>query len=413
MAETQGPIEDARFSIPDTLDKFGADLKRINSLLHTHPETAFQEEFAHDTLTSFLESTGATVRRGTYGIATSFVAEAGHAGRIVVFCAEYDALPQIGHACGHNLIATAALAAFLITAEALQRSGLPGRVRLLGTPAEEAGGGKALLIDAGAFADEDIAAALMCHPVCAHQIFHEPVRGYTGLAALKFIATHMFKTEWRGKTAHAAGEPWNGVNAFDAAVAAYQNVALLRQQMEPEDRVHAVMEVGGTVPNVITDYTRMSWMVRSPTVERSRRLLQRVRVCIEAGASASGCQLNYLESPTYLNLTANKTLCETYVEEMATFGQQVMLQQEKPMNASTDMGNVAHVVPSFHGAFTVPASPDVSLHSPRFADAAGTDEAHESAIQCAKGLAMTAMRVLREEAIAEGAWWDFKHNHGW
>lgn len=294
MAKGLDDITDARSVIGETLDKFNWDLKLLNIDIHGHPETAFQEVYAHDAITKFLETLGYMVQRSTYGLATSFEVEVGSSGRLVVFCAEYDALPQIGHGCGHNLIATSSIAAFLGAAEALKRSGRPGRLRLLGTPAEEAGGGKARLIDAGAF-PKDISAAIMAHPVCARQIFNEPFSGHTGLAALKFIATHMFKTEFRGKSAHAAGEPWNGVNAFDAAVAAYNNVALLRQHIQPEDRIHAVMEVGGTVANVIPDYTRMSWMIRSPTIERSTKLLERVKKCIESGATASGCELNYIE----------------------------------------------------------------------------------------------------------------------
>ncbi|KAI6083426.1 hypothetical protein F4821DRAFT_192727 [Hypoxylon rubiginosum] len=409
MAES---LTGARSVIGETLDKFSPELRQVSLEIHSHPETAFQEVYAHDTITKFLETSGFAVNRSTYGLETSFETEVGSGGRLVVFCAEYDALPQIGHGCGHNLIAISSIGGFLAAAEALKRSGQPGRVRLLGTPAEEAGGGKAKLIDAGAFSG-DIAAAIMAHPVCARQILNDTSSGYTGLAALKFIATHMFKTEFRGKSAHAAGEPWNGVNAFDAAVASYNNVALLRQHIEPEDRIHAVMEVGGTVANVIPDYTRMSWMIRSPTIGRSTKLLERVKRCIASGALAHGCELNYIETPTYLNLTSNKTLCEVYVDEMAGFDQKVLLQQEKPMNASTDMGNVAHVVPSFHGAFIVPTAPDVALHSKHFAQAASTDEAHEVALNCARGMAMMAMRVLLDEKVAEGARWDFENNHGW
>ncbi|KAI1761066.1 hypothetical protein GGR53DRAFT_506932 [Hypoxylon sp. FL1150] len=409
MAES---ITGARSIVGETLGKVSPGLREISLEIHSHPETAFQEVYAHDTITRFLEASGFTVNRSTYGLETSFETEVGSGGRLVVFCAEYDALPQIGHGCGHNLIAISSIGGFLSAAEALKRSGQPGRVRLLGTPAEEAGGGKAKLIDAGAFSG-DIAAAIMAHPVCARQILNDTSSGHTGLAALKFIATHMFKTEFRGKSAHAAGEPWNGINAFDAAVASYNNVALLRQHIEPDDRIHGIMEVGGTVANVIPDYTRMSWMIRSPTIARSTKLLERVKRCIAAGALAHGCELNYIETPTYLNLTSNKTLCEVYVDEMASFDQKVLLQQEKPMNASTDMGNVAHVVPSFHGAFIVPTAPDVALHSKDFAQAASTDEAHQVALNCARGMALMAMRVLLDEKVAEGARWNFENNHGW
>ncbi len=302
MFSSREPIAVARSVIGETINEHSPDLKQLSLDLHAHSETAFKEFFAHDTIANLLEAKGFAVTRSAYGVETSLEAESGSAGRLVVFCAEYDALPQIGHGCGHNLIAMSSIAAFLGVVEALRRTGSPGRVRLLGTPAEEAGGGKVRLIEAGAFSG-DVAAAIMAHPVCAQNIFYEPFRDYTGQAALKFIATHIFKTEFHGKTAHAAGEPWNGVNAFDAAVSAYNNVALLRQHIEPDDRVHAIMEAGGTAPNVIPDYTCMSWMVRSPTIQRADKLLGRVKACIQAGAAAAGCELNYIEWVCSVSIT--------------------------------------------------------------------------------------------------------------
>ncbi|KAI2618577.1 hypothetical protein GGS26DRAFT_574459 [Hypomontagnella submonticulosa] len=394
------------------IDGANQDLRKyINQELHQHPELAYEEVFAHDTITKFLEDRGFTVKRSTYGLATSFEAEIGSSGRLVVICAEYDALPQIGHACGHNLIATSSIASFLGAAEALKQSGAAGRIRILGTPAEEGGGGKAKLIEAGAFKD-DISAAIMAHPITSH-LLPSSRDGYVGLAALKMIASHKFRTEFRGKTAHAAGEPWNGVNALDAAVAAYSSVGLLRQQIKPDERIHAVIEVGGTVPNVITDYTRMNWNVRSPTIAEADKLLKRVKACIEGAAAATGCELEYITAPTYANLTANQALCEVYVDEMQAIGEKVLLHQEKPVTASTDMGNVGHVVPSFHGAFAIPTAPSVSLHSPGFAAAASTDEAHEISLKCAKGMAMLAIRTLLDDEFASRARSDFQHNHDW
>ncbi|KAI0139142.1 hypothetical protein F4776DRAFT_670372 [Hypoxylon sp. NC0597] len=384
-----------RTAVITEIDGANQDLRQhINQVLHQHPETAYKEVFAHDTITKFLEDRGFTVKRSAYGLATSFEAEVGSSGPLVVICAEYDALPQIGHACGHNLIATSSIAAFLGAAAALKQSGAVGRLRILGTPAEEGGGGKAKLIDAGAFKDE-ISAAIMAHPMCGHQLSNESGT-YSGLAAMKMIASHKFRTEFLGKTAHAANEPWNGVNALDAAVAAYSSVGLLRQQMKPDERVHAVIEDGGTVPNVIPEYTRMNWNVRSPTISGADKLLARVKA-----------------APTYSNLIANKALCETYVDEMESIGEKVLLRQEKPITASTDMGNVSHVVPSFHGAFSIPAGLDVSLHNPKFAAAASTDEAHEIALRCAKGLAMLATRVLLDVELATRARNDFEHNAEW
>ncbi|TDZ15337.1 Peptidase M20 domain-containing protein 2 [Colletotrichum orbiculare MAFF 240422] len=407
-AAAQGfDLEKARGIINSHLDGLDSSLHAdINRTLHANPETAYKEFFAHETITTYLEKQGFTVKRHTYGLDTSFEADMGSGGRQVVVCAEYDALPDIGHACGHNLIATSSMAAFLGAAEALRELGIPGRLRILGTPAEEGGGGKAKLIDAGAFDPPgDIAAAVMAHPTAAHQ--GGSGDGSAGLAGFKLIASHKFRVEFRGRTAHAAGEPWKGLNALDAAVAAYSNVALLRQQIQPDERIHGVIEVGGTVPNVITDYTRMNWNVRSPTIDRADALLKRTKACLEAGAAATGCDFNYIVAPTYMNLRANDTLCRAYVEDMAAIGQTIRLHQAKPFNASTDMGNVSHLVPSFHGAFVVPTSPDVAGHNPKFAAAAGTDEAHSAAMKCAKGMAMLAIRVLADDAIATGARRDF------
>ncbi|KPM46443.1 hypothetical protein AK830_g34 [Neonectria ditissima] len=401
-------VDAARVIVGNTINQLSPSLHEdINKFLHANPETAYQETLAHDRLTSYLEEQGFDVKKKTYGLDTSFEAEIGAGGRLVVFCAEYDALPGIGHACGHNLIATSSLAAFLGSARAIIDLKIPGRLRILGTPAEEGGGGKAKLIDAGAFhPPEGIAAAIMAHPIAAHQIGADAET--SGLAGFKLIASHKLRIEFRGKTAHAAGEPWNGVNALDAAVAAYNNVALLRQQIQPDERIHGVIEDGGTVPNVITEYTRMNWNIRSPTMKRCNDLLHRVKACFEAGAAATGCSISYIPSPTYMNLRVNETLCKTYVDEMASIGQNVMLRQTKNFNASTDMGNVSHLVPSFHGAFAIPASADVSAHNPGFAAAAGADEAHKAAIACAKGMATLAIRVLVEDGTAEGAKEDFQ-----
>lgn len=290
-SSSNGSFDHIRSTVISTIDSSDTRLHRVNKALHSHPEISYQEHFAHSTITTFLEDRGFTVNRHAYGLDTSFEVEYGSGGRLVVVCAEYDALPEIGHACGHNLIATSSIATFLAVAEAIKQHGVAGRVRILGTPAEEGGGGKAKLLEAGAFKDS-IAAAIMSHPTSSHQIFKRP--GIcSGLAGFKLIASHKFKTEFRGKPAHAAGEPWNGVNALDAAVAAYSNVALLRQQMEPDERVHGVIEVGGTVPNVITEYTRMNWNVRSPSIERCDKLLERVKACLEAAAKATGCTLDY------------------------------------------------------------------------------------------------------------------------
>lgn len=280
----------ARCLVGERVDELSNGLRsQISNVLHTNPELCFNEFIAHDTLTSYLEKLGLVVERRAYCLQTSFEAVVGEGGRHVVVCCEYDALPKIGHACGHNLIAISSMAAFLAAAHAMSALKLPGRLRILGTPAEEGGGGKALLIDKGAFnPPDDIAAAIMAHPMPRPPLA-SPGAGYSGMAGLLLLASHKFRVEFHGQTAHAAGEPWNGTNALDAAVAAYNNVAVLRQQIRPDERIHAIIEEGGLAPNVIPDYTRMNWGVRAPSVKRSEKLLGRVRKCIEAAAIATGC----------------------------------------------------------------------------------------------------------------------------
>ena len=286
-------LEDAQSLVISSLDMLSPELHEINKAIHSHPETCYQEFFAHDTITAYLEKKGFKVRRRTYGLDTSFEAQIGEGGRQVVFCTEYDALPGIGHACGHNLIATASIGAFLATCHAFKELKISGRVRILGTPAEEGGGGKAKLIDAGAFnPPEDVAAAIMAHPASSKGNLGGGGDN-EGLAGMKLIAAHKFKVEFEGKPAHAAAEPWNGVNALDASVATYNNIAMLRQHIRPDERIHAIIEQGGLSQNVIADYARMSFNVRAPTIKRADALLARVKHCIEGGGLAAGCKLTW------------------------------------------------------------------------------------------------------------------------
>ncbi|EKG20969.1 Peptidase M20 [Macrophomina phaseolina MS6] len=410
LRSESGPVEEARHAVNAAIDAAGDALRALNRDIHGHPETAYQEVHAHDALTAFLEKEGFTVTRHAYGLPTSFEASIGSTGggsaREIVYCAEYDALPGIGHACGHNLIATASLAAFVGAARAQQALGFAGRIRILGTPAEEGGGGKIRLLDAGAIPSRT-AAAIMAHPVAGHMA---KIPGATGLAGFKLICSHKFKVEFTGRTAHAGAQPWDGVNALDAAVAAYTNVSMLRQQIRPDERVHGVIEDGGKVPNVIPDYTRMSWNVRAPKVKAANALRERVDACFHAAAAATGCKVKITEGPLYMDLRANDTLCRAYVEDMAALGEKIILNEEEPATASTDMGNVSYAVPSFHGAFGIPAPENVVGHHPGFAAAAGTDEAHAAAINCAKGMAMLGWRVLTDDGIAEGARRDFEQD---
>lgn len=279
----------ARSAIAETLTQNAEALRSINRTIHDNPEVGYEERIAHDTLCSFLEGEGLKVTRHAHGLDTAFEAEMGQGGRLVVFCAEYDALPGIGHGCGHNLIATSALASFLSLYRTVQKFGVAGRVRIIGTPAEEGGGGKVKLIEAGAFKG-DIAAAIMAHPTNSHMFG----AGFHGLAGFRSIASHKLRIEYHGQGAHAAGDPWDGINALDAAVAAYNSISMLRQHIKPDERIHGVIEAGGEAPNVIPHYSRMNWYIRSRNSQRADSLLARAKACLEAGAAATGCTFNYI-----------------------------------------------------------------------------------------------------------------------
>ncbi|KAK1143927.1 hypothetical protein N8T08_005836 [Aspergillus melleus] len=365
-------------------------LRQLNLGIHSHPETAHEEVYAHEILTGFLESRGFNVTRQAYGLSTAFEAEIGTSGPIAIFCAEYDALPKLGHACGHNLIATSSTAAFLGLAQSVKKWNIPGRVRILGTPAEEAHGGKIKLIAAGAFSDPAIAAAIMVHPTSQRGIKD----GYHGTAGWQSIANSLLRVEFHGKGAHAGGDPWNGVNALDAAVSAYSSLSMLRQHIQPDERIHGIIEDGGKVPNIIPDYTRMQWSIRSRTAARTESLLARVKACFEAAGAATGCSVSYVIEPMYQDIIVNDEFCQIYTEEMAELGRNVQLKSDTAATVSTDMGNVSHVIPSFHGVFGISTPDGAPPHHAAFAKAAGSEEAYSEAMICGKAMAMLGWRIL-------------------
>lgn len=258
-----------------------------NIQIHAHPELAFEEKFAHDTICDLLEKLGYSVTRHAYGIDTAFEAEVGSGGGLIVYNAEYDALPEIGHACGHNLIAASSIAAFLATAEAMKKHQIEGRVRLLGTPAEEGGGGKIELLKAGAY--EGVDACLMGHPGPRF-----PGPGLKdGVVVARCMARAGVDVTFHGVNAHAGNAPWLGRNALDAVVAAYTSVAMLRQQTIPNQRIHAIISKGGDKPNVIPHLTEMQLFVRSETDADMEKTCQRIVDACEGAAKAAGCSVEF------------------------------------------------------------------------------------------------------------------------
>lgn len=382
----------------------------VNNTIYANPQLAWEETIAHDIFVEELGKKGFHVTPSAYGVRTAFevTVDGKAAGRTVNFNAEYDALPGIGHACGHNLISVAGLTGFLALSALVEAYGLAGRVQLLGTPAEEAGGGKIALLKSGAYNDVDV--SLMGHPFST--VGHGPDPKYTGSAGQRSIANLGLFATFHGKNAHAAANPWNGVNALDAVVCAYNNVSFLRQQMRPKERVHGCILESPKVTNVIPGYTKMEYSVRAPTLGACRALADKVKNCFGAAALATGCRVELEEEDMYADLRINKTLCSRYAAAMARFGERVLVEREDSMAGSTDQGNVTYAVPALHVIFGLPNkdNPDINPHNAEFAECAGTEEAFQAAVRCGKGMALTGWEILTNDALWEQCKADFKED---
>ena len=368
-----------------SIDNSAKELKLLSEEIWRKPELNFKEYKAHQLLTDFLEKKGFKVERSFTGLETAFRATFGSGRPNVCVICEYDALPGIGHACGHNLIAEAGVAAGLGVKAALECSGAPkGTITVMGTPAEEGGGGKPILIDNNAFEGIDI--AMMVHP-----------SSYSCLAP-GFLAVAFLKVTFTGKAAHAAAFPWEGLNALDAAVMAYNSISVLRQQFKPSWRVHCIIKEGGIKPNIIPDKAVIELMVRTPHRQELETLVQKVIKCFKASAAATGSDYAIEEiAPRYDDLISNPTLVKVFGENWKAFGMDAPL--FVPGSGSTDMGNVSHVIPSIHPKFQVGTG--AGIHTRDFASEANTPEAHEKTLVVGKVMAHTCIDVLTTDGLLE------------
>lgn len=360
------------------------ELVAISHWMFEHPEVAYEEFESSARLVGFLRNHGFEVEYPAYGLDTAFAARIGRDGPRVVICAEYDALPGVGHACGHNIIATAALGAGVALAPLVEELGI--RLTVLGTPAEEHYGGKVDLIEAGAF--EDVAAAMMIHPATDDVV--DP-----NVIAVAHIDVH-----YRGKEAHASAHPQLGINALDAFVQAYVNVSTLRQAIYPTDKIHGVIREGGHAPNIIPAYTRSSWYVRAATKERLDDLFPRVLACFEAAAHATGCRVEIEQvGHTYTEMTSDQTLVEYYAANTAELGRPMLRGRDLPpdQTGSTDMGNVSLLVPTIHPMLDISAAPHVN-HQPEFAAHTITDDGDRAIIDGATAMAWTVIDLATNNA---------------
>lgn len=384
---------DAKSVVDGAVDSHLEHLRFINDEIHKSPELAYEEHKAHDTFVKLLTKLGYTVIPHAFGLETAFSAEYGSGGRLVIFNAEYDALPGIGHACGHNLISSSSLAAFLGTAAALRDSKCPGSVRLLGTPAEEGGGGKLKLIEAGAY--RGCAASLMVHPGPGYRLT-PPVRGVSYVPMLANIKKVVHFT---GRESHAAMAPWEGANALDAVCLSYNAIAMLRQQVRPYERIHGVFRRAGDRPNVIPAHCTVEYYVRSDTRVHAEALWLRVLRCFEGAAHATGCGYEVETLNSYADVRASRRLCAAYVEAMPA-GTVHPSEPSDFLAGSTDMGDVCYECPGFHGAFGIDTEVGEGNHTKGFAAAAGTQESFDRAVECGKGMARVGWRMLSDDTFA-------------
>jgi len=379
-------IVEVKQRVCDVIDGQSDLLLEVSHRIHEDPELAFAEHAAHDLLTEVLRDGGLQVTPGAYGLPTAFEATAGSTGpRVAVLC-EYDALPGIGHACGHNIIAAAGLGAGLAASALAEAAG--GRLVVLGSPAEEGGGGKVNLIDGGAF--DGVDAAVMVHPAGRD------------LRRMHAIAIHQVEVTYHGAAAHAAAAPWKGRNALDAAVLGYNNLAALRQHLRPDERVHGIFTEGGDRPNIVPARAATHWYVRAGTRERLVALEARVLACLQAGADAAGCTMDAVWlDPAYDEMRDNAALGDLYAANAFALGRNVVEpKSDTAVMGSTDMGNVSQVVPSIHPMIAV-SPPDIAIHTPAFATFAGGPDGDRAVLDGAKALAMTVVDVWMDpDALA-------------
>jgi len=355
------------------------ELEEISRWMYDHPEIAFEEKETSARLVEFLRGNGFEVEYPSFGLSTAFAARVGTGGPEVVICAEYDALPEVGHACGHNIIATAALGAGVALATMVEDLGI--RLRIQGTPAEEAYGGKIDLIRAGAF--QGATMSMMIHPSPSDVV--DPA----------FLGVAHIDVEFHGKETHAAFAPQLGINALDAAVQAYVNISTLRQSLYPTDKIHGVITYGGGAPNVIPAFTSMAWYVRAATKERLEELYGRVLDCFAAAATATGCTHEVKErGHTYVDLISDPLLVELYAANSEALGRPMGRGADADPSAagSTDMGNVSHEIPAIHPMLDIKSLPAVN-HQKEFAAATITPPGDKAIRDGALAMAWTVIDV--------------------
>ncbi len=376
-------IEKLKASVINEIDAQRHQLSELSLKIHANPELSFHEVKAVAWLTQYLEENGFSVQRGICELPTAFRGSYGQGKPVIAILAEYDALPKVGHACGHNLIAACAVGAGVASKLAIDRFG--GNILVMGTPAEEEGGGKIIMVDKGAFNNVDI--TMMVHP------------GSSNNVTTQALACLALEVEFFGKAAHAAARPEAGINALEAMLQSFAAINSLRQHIKDKARIHGIITDGGEAANIVPAHSAGRFLVRAEDDAYLDELKQKVINCFMGAATASGARLEYRwEDIRYASLRNNLTLARVFRRNMQSLGRKVRLFSRGNALGSTDIGNVSQLVPSIQ-PFVAIVPVGVSTHSPEFATAAVSEAGVHGLLDAAKALAMTVVDLVANPDI--------------
>jgi len=372
-------IEKLKLKVKDSVESQRQQLIQLSLNIHDNPELGFKEEKASAWLASYLEDSGFHVERGIAGLATAFRATYGQGSPTIALLAEYDALPKIGHGCGHNIIAASAVGAAVASKSIIDQLG--GSIVVMGTPGEEVFGGKIDMVRAGTFKEIDV--AMLVHPEVRNMPTEEA------------LACSSLEVEFFGRPAHAAGQPHRGINALDAMILAFTSINSLRQHIRGDARIHGIITDGGEAPNIVPAHSAAVFLVRALDDDYLAELKDKVLNCFTGASVASGARLEYRwRDRTYAPMKSNMTLAELFKQNLESLGRQVETCDPHFGLGSTDMGNVSQVVPSIHPTIAI-APREVVIHTPEFAAAAASEAGHEGLMDAAKAMAMTVADIIQ------------------
>lgn len=386
-------IESARVAAIAAIDRDAESLKSLSRFIHANPEPALEEMKASKACADFLEERGFGVERGVAGLQTAFAAHSGLGSPRIAFLSEYDALPGVGHGCGHNLIAIAGVGAGIGLAAAIAELDGSGRVDVFGTPAEEAIGGKVIMANAGVF--QGIDAAMGAHPGTVEAVC--PTVEGSGQA----LACVLVRISFRGRSAHAAADPENGINALNAVVEVFNGVNAFRQHMPLDGRIHGIITRGGDIPNVVPDFAVAEFYVRASTVARMNVLVDQVRRISEGAASITGATLSFElpEEPNW-DMITNHVLARRLAVHMSVTGLDLPEAKSEPGKGSTDWGNVSYLTPSVETAYPI-LDRICTWHSQEVVDASISELGEENTLKVAKAMALTGLDLIAEPSLME------------